>query len=404
MDLNYNPQLIQKFYKMRHFYFFLLTYFLILILSQYIFFDLFNTYHADNFYYLEQVEKYRLEFNFLEVLIKIVSFSPDINLPLIFFFTFFFKITDSKIIILVINTFFTLFIYIKINKILSSFRFEKILFIEFLILTSFLTYLNVGINKEIISLLALLHILHELIRISQKKITNTNLLKLFIFVFLFSLIKPLHAVFLISLIFTFLVIIYLIQKKQNILIVVIIFSILFIVLANLVNLRYSDDIPYFNFLNSYQYINGNRSTFFHTGLTHPTLEYLNRTDYVLEFEGYLFNSYNLSIIFNGFINSIIFPTFNDIIFAINQPSRFILFILFDSLLVKVGICFVIYSLFKKKNLSSNVIILILLVVFSLILSVNVPNDGINYRYLYPYKFVFIFLGYSQLKIIFKNSW
>ena len=105
---------------------FIFTYVLILITSQYIFFDYFNIYHADHFYYLDEVNKYKNNYNFLEIFTKILSFSTDINLPLIFFYPFIFKIIDSTNIILIVNTFFTLFIFIKINKILLSFKIENI--------------------------------------------------------------------------------------------------------------------------------------------------------------------------------------------------------------------------------------------------------------------------------------
>ena len=387
---------------MKNYSLFFFSYLLILLISQNIFLDYFNTYHVDHVYYFDEVLKYKEIYNYLEILIKIFSFSPDINLPIIFFFTLFYKIFETPFVVLIVNAFFTLCIFIKINKILLSFDFKKIFILEFLILISFITYLNIGINKEVITILIFLHILHELIRIAQDKINNTNLVKLIIFIILFSLIKPLHSVFLISLLFFCLVFIYLIKRSQNLLIVIFIFTILIITLANLINLRYADHIPYFNFINSYQYINENRNTFFLIALTHPTLEYLNRSDQIVLFEGFLFNLHNLSLISKGFISSITFPTFNDMIYGIKQPSRFILFIIFDSLLIKIGICYTFYCLFKKKNISSNLILIIFMIFFSLLISINVANDGMNYRYLYPYKFIFIFLGYCQVKLIFKK--
>lgn len=389
---------------MKQYVAFTVSYVLILILSQYIFYDYFNTYHTDHFFYLEKVNEFKNEYNFFEILIKLVSFSPNINLPLIFFYTLVFKLVDLKFIILIVNTFFTLLIFIKTNKILLEFGFKKILFIEFLILVSFLTYLNIGINKEVITILVLLYIFHEILKIQQDQINSITLTKLFFFIFLYALIKPLHTIFLISLLFFYLIYCYISKKKTIVWYVIFILIILVLVLANLINFRYSDNIPYFNFLNSYSYINNNRTNFFNVGLTHPTLAYLNRSDEVFLFQGFIFSLNNISIIFKGILSSLFFPSVNDVIFAITKNSRFILFILIDSLFMKIGICYSIYCLFKNKYFFSNLIILILMIIFTLILSSNVPNDGITYRYLYPYKFLFIFIGYSLLKSLIKKMW
>jgi hypothetical protein len=45
----------------------------------------------------------------------------------------------------------------------------------------------------------------------------------------------------------------------------------------------------------------------------------------------------------------------------------------------------------------------ILLYLSLIISVNIPNDGIAYRYLYPYKFLMIFIGFSFFKTIVKRK-
>ena len=389
---------------MKQYITFTASYILILILSQYIFYDFFNTYHTDHFHYLEKANEFKKQYNFFEIIIKLVSFSPNINLPLVFFYALVFKLVDSEFTIIIVNAFFTLLIFIKVNKILYEFGIKKILLIEFLILTSFITYLNVGINKEVITILVLLYIIHEVLKISQNQINSVTLSKLFLSIFLYSLIKPLHAVFLITILFFYLIYYYISQKKIIIWYAIFFFIILVLILANLINIRYSDHIPYFNFLNSYNYINGNRTTFFNIGLTHPTLAYLNRSDEVSQFQGFILSLNNISIIFKGIISSLIFPSINDVIFAISNNSRFILFILIDSLLMKVGICYSIYCLIKKKYFSSNLIILTLMIIFTLILSSNVPNDGITYRYLYPYKFLLIFIGYSQLKLLMKKLW
>ena len=389
---------------MKQYITFIISYILVLILSQYIFYDHFNTYHTDHFYYLEKVNEFKNQYNFFEILIKLISFSPNINLPLIFFYTLVFKLVDSEVTIIILNTFFTLLILIKINKILLEFGIKKIILIEFLILTSFLTYLNIGINKEVITILILLYIFHEVLKISQNQINSITLSKLFFFIFFYSLIKPLHTIFLITLLFFYLIYSYISHKKIIIWYVIFIFIILVLILANLINFQYSDNIPYFNFLNSYQYININRTNFFNIGLTHPTLAYLNRSDEVYLFQGFIFSLNNISIIFKGILSSIIFPSIDDVIFAISNNSRFILFVLFDSLLIKIGICYSIYCLIKNKYFMSNLIILILMIIFTLIIASNVPNDGITYRYLYPYKFLFIFIGYSQLKLLMKKLW
>ena len=389
---------------MKQYITFTASYILILILSQYIFYDFFNTYHTDHFHYLEKANEFKKQYNFFEIIIKLVSFSPNINLPLVFFYALVFKLVDSEFTIIIVNAFFTLLIFIKVNKILYEFGIKKILLIEFLILTSFITYLNVGINKEVITILVLLYIIHEVLKISQNQINSITLSKLFFFIFFYSLIKPLHTIFLITLLFFYLIYSYISQKKIIIWYAIFFFIILVLILANLINIRYSDHIPYFNFLNSYNYINGNRTTFFNIGLTHPTLAYLNRSDEVSQFQGFILSLNNISIIFKGIISSLIFPSINDVIFAISNNSRFILFILIDSLLMKVGICYSIYCLIKKKYFSSNLIILTLMIIFTLILSSNVPNDGITYRYLYPYKFLLIFIGYSQLKLLMKKLW
>lgn len=389
---------------MKQYITFTASYILILILSQYIFYDFFNTYHTDHFHYLEKANEFKKQYNFFEIIIKLVSFSPNINLPLVFFYALVFKLVDSEFTIIIVNAFFTLLIFIKVNKILYEFGIKKILLIEFLILTSFITYLNVGINKEVITILVLLYIIHEVLKISQNQINSVTLSKLFLSIFLYSLIKPLHAVFLITILFFYLIYYYISQKKIIIWYAIFFFIILVLILANLINIRYSDHIPYFNFLNSYNYINGNRTTFFNIGLTHPTLAYLNRSDEVSQFQGFILSLNNISIIFKGIFSSLIFPSINDVIFAISNNSRFILFILIDSLLMKVGICYSIYCLIKKKYFSSNLIILTLMIIFTLILSSNVPNDGITYRYLYPYKFLLIFIGYSQLKLLMKKLW
>ena len=293
-------------------------------------------------------------------------------------------------------------IFIKINKILLEYGTKKILVVEFFILTSFMTYLNIGINKEVITILVLLYILHEILKISQNQINNVTLSKLFFFTFFYALIKPLHAIFLVTLLFIYFIYVFILKKKIILWYIIFFFIILVLTLANLINFRYSDQIPYFNFLNSYQYINENRSNFFNIGLTHSTLEYLNRTNEVSLFQGFIFSLNNISIIFNGIFSSLIFPSLADVFFAINYNSRFILFILFDSLLMKLGICYSMYCLIRKKFFFNNLIILIILILFTLILTSNVPNDGITYRYLYPYKIFFIFLGYSQLKLLIRK--
>ncbi len=387
---------------MKNFLFFSLSYLLLLIISQYIFFDYFNTYHSDHFFYLDKVNEFKNEYNFFEVLVKLVSFSSDINLPLIFFYTLIFKLVDTEVSIIIVNTFFTFLIFIKINKILLEFGIKKILAVEFFILTLFMTYLNIGINKEVITILVLLYILHEILKIAQNQINSMSLSKLFFLTFFFALIKPLHAIFLISLLFFYLIYIYILKKKLILWYIIFFFIILVLILANLINLRYSDEIPYFNFLNYYQYINENRSNFFNIGLTHPTLEYLNRTNKVSLFQGFVFSYNNFSILFNGVFSSLIFPSLTDVFFAIHHNSRFILFILFDSLLMKLGICYSIYCLIKKKYFFNNLTILIIMLLFTLILTSNVPNDGITYRYLYPYKIFFIFLGYAHIKLLIRK--
>lgn len=383
---------------------FYLFYLCILFLSQYIFFDYFNVYHGDHFHYLEKAIIFKDNYNFYEILVRMFfSFSTNINLPLIYFHSLFLKLFNSTLPIVFINTFFTLLIFNKINQIITLFNFKKIKMIEFLLLTSFLTYFNIGINKEIITVLLLLFLIYETMKFFTLENKITIYFKIVFVVYLFSLIKPLHATFII-LIFIFCFIFFLYTRKKKVIMWFALFLInLFFILLNLIDNRYAESINYFNFVNLYEYINLIRINIHNTGLTNSTLEYLNTSNLLLDSSFFTLNNFYLVI--HSFMSSLLFPSINDFIFAIHHPSRYILFIFIDSILIKVGVFYAIYNIIFKRRLVTvtyYIIILFLLVIFTLILSITVPNDGISYRYLYPYKFIFIFLGYMNLKLFFNK--
>ena len=171
------------------------------------------------------------------------------------------------------------------------------------------------------------------------------------------------------------------------------FATLFIL--NIINQYYSDYAGNFHFLNIIDFINANRNNTYFMSITNSNL--LSYTTNATQLSVDIFSRNNLIIYFSSFISSLLFPTFNDLVYGIINNSRFLLLISYESFFIKIGL---IYSLYKSITSSNKVVYAIYLLLFfymTFIIAINIPNDGISYRYLYPYKFIAIFFGYIYLR-------
>ena len=429
------------FSKYLPFWLYTIFYFFTLILFRHFIIDILNTGHADAYYYYDEVQKiitghrdgyyYNLESkNFVKLFINIFNYSSfeqlhnrsfrqhvNINVPLITFYSLLLTIKNSIYTILIFNSILYVILFFQLNKTLSKLNFSQINFFEFLIFSLFLSYFNIGINKEIIFTLLLIKLFYFCLILRSE---NTNFfllfLKLTFFFILISFVKPFHAFIIIFPLSLFLLLTF-ISKKKFIylfaiffLFVVLVFKI-FPIITNFHNIRVFENVfnlsnliefIYFNISNIIDFINYNRENNIKVGLSNFNLSYLNHENSRLIND--IFSFQNFKVLLKSFLSSLFYPNFFDITFAFREKARFTLFIITESLLVKLGILYLIYLIFKTHE-KLYISIIFFLIFISVVISVNIPNDGIGYRYIYPYKFILIFIGYLNLKSFFlKRYW
>ena len=278
------PQYLSKYIP---FCFYTIFYFFILIFFRYFILEILNTGHADAYYYYDEAQKiltghpdgyyYNLERkNFFNLFIKIFNYSSfeqlhnrsfrqhiNINVPLITFFYLILTIKNSIYSVLIFNSILFVLLFFQLNKILSKLNFNNINFYEFIILSIFLSYFNIGINKEIIFTLLLINLFYFclILRIDKTKFT-IFILEINVCTHLDFFSKTfscLHYYFPLSL---FLIKIFILEKKYNYLFVVFILFItlvfkIFPIISNFHNIRVFDDM--FNLSNFIEFINFNIS-------------------------------------------------------------------------------------------------------------------------------------------------
>ena len=375
-------------------------YFVILIFFRYLIIEIFNTGHADSFYYYEESKRIATEKNFIDILFNIFNYSSNINSPLIHLFSLTLKLQDRIYTILICNSLMFVFLFFQLNNLLHKLNYKQINFYEFLILSIFLSYFNVGINKEIIFTLLLINLFYFFVCLRNKKSNFFYLfLKILSTFLLISFIKPFHALIII-LPFSVLLVSILIFKKKLFIYLLPILFLIFILLINIfpiiINFHYVKAFDlFFNISNIIEFINYNRAYHIEIGLKNFNLQYLNNTSSILSSN--IFSYQNFYIAITSLIESLLYPNVFEIAFAFKEKARFTLFVLFESLIIKFTILYLFISIFKKQDWKFNLFAILFLIYITIAISINIPNNGICYRYLYPYKFLLIFLGYLKIK-------
>lgn len=375
---------------------FLILYFTICIISNYIFINIFNTSLADMYdYYVEAINISKNN-SFQNIIFSKCS-SCSINEPLIKIYAFLFKINESMLIVYAFNSMIYITIFIIINSILETINQKKINFLIFILCSGYLSFLNIGINKEIFLTLCIVGIFHCLLKMyTSEKLFVWNYFILSIFIILFYFIKPFHLFLLIFPIILIMIISNIKKIKFFYIFILILFlSILLYFMLDQIHFYYVSRLNGSVLFNIDQYININRINFYYIGTTNSNLSYFNTIS--AELDENLLSSKNVIIYLKSFFSSIIFPSFSDIIFGFKAPSRFIIFILFESTLMKIGLFSIIYYFIKEKSFNYVYLCYFIIIIYiTFMISVNIPNDGIGYRYLYPYKFILIFLGFNMV--------
>ena len=380
-------------YKKNTLYF--LSYLLFLYIAQFVLGEILNTVHFDKFYYQRESLNISNNNNIFEILISI--FTLNINLPLLNFFALLFKIYPGDITVYLFNSFLFLLIYLNINKTLKLLDFQEINFVEFFLLSGYLNYFNIGINKEVFIIFFVTTLFFLLMRnYKVKKFSIQEFGFLLLILLLFAFIKPFHL-FILLIPLSILLFIFILSKKMSkkyfVLFIPIFFAALFIL--NIINDYYSDYGNNFHLLNIIDFINANRNNTYFMSITNSNLFSYTTNATQLSFK--LLSYENLNIFFSSVISSLLFPSFNDLLYGIINNSRFLLLISIESFFIKVGIIVSFYKFINNSNKLFHLIYLLLFFYMTFIISINIPNDGISYRYLYPYKFLMIFFGYDFIK-------
>ena len=388
------PYFYNFHFEKKHVLFFF-SYLFFLYIAQFILGEILYTVHFDKFYYQREALKISENSNVIEIIINI--FTLKINLPLISFYALLFKIYPHDFTVYLFNSFLFLFIYINLNNILGLLNLKKINFLEFFLLSGYLNYFNIGINKEIFiifSITTLFFILLKSFKIKQLNIKEFSYLILILIIFAY--IKPFHLFVLLipmSILLISFILLKKVSKKYFILFMPIFFAILFIL--NIINQYYSDYASNFHFFNIIDFINYNRNNTYLMSITNSNL--LSYTTNVTQLSFDIFSHDNILIYSSSVLSSLIFPSLNDLFYGITNNSRFLLLISFESFFIKVGFIYALYKSFFCSNKLVYIIYLLLFLYMTFIIAINIPNDGISYRYLYPYKFIAIFFGYNYIK-------
>ena len=218
---------------------FFFSYLFFLYIAQFILGEILYTVHFDKFYYQREALKISDNSNVIEIIINI--FTLKINLPLISFYALLFKIYPHDFTVYFFNSFLFIFIYINVNNILSFLDLKKINFLEFFLLSGYLNYFNIGINKEIFiifSITTLFFLLLKSFKIKQLNIKEFSYLILILIIFVY--IKPFHL-FVLLIPMTILLISFILLKKtsENIFFFMPIFFAILFILNIIINQYYS---------------------------------------------------------------------------------------------------------------------------------------------------------------------
>ena len=176
---------------------FLILYFTICIISNYIFIKIFNTSLADMHDFYAEAIKISKNNSFHNIIFS-KCHSCSINEPIIKIYAFLFKINENMLIVYAFNSLIYITIFTIINSILETINQKKINFLIFILCSGYLNFLNIGINKEIFLTLCVVGIFHSLLKIhTSEKLLVWNYFILLILIILFYFIKPFHLFLLI---------------------------------------------------------------------------------------------------------------------------------------------------------------------------------------------------------------